>query len=89
MQIDASLIHRYIIINSGLLTKQNKAVVGSFLVPKLWTFSDKFIGLFSLLQALELYGLFLYTRVVICCGAVGDMHFFFCEMNPLDNVMNS
>lgn len=50
MQIDASLIHRYIIINSGLLTKQNKAVVGSFLVPKLWTFSDECIHLCSLLQ---------------------------------------
>lgn len=49
MQIDASLIHRYIIINSGLLTKQNKAVAGSFLVQKLRTFSDKCISLCILL----------------------------------------
>lgn len=45
MQIDASLIHRHIIINSGLLTKQNKAVAGSFLVQKLHTFSDKCVRL--------------------------------------------
>lgn len=30
MQIDATLIHRYIIINSGLLIMQNKAIAGSF-----------------------------------------------------------
>lgn len=75
MQIDASLIHRYIIINSGLLTKQNKAVVGFFLVPKLWSFSDKCICLCSLLQTLELDGLFLYTMVMFCCGAIGNMLF--------------
>lgn len=85
MQIDASLIHRYIIINSGLLTKQNKAVVGSFLVPKLLTFSDKCICLCSLLQPLELDGLFLYTRVMICCGAtIGNTHLF-CEMISVGN----
>lgn len=79
MQIDASLIHRCIIINSGLLTKQNKAVVGFFLVPELWSFSDKCICLCSLLQTLELDGLFLYTTVMICCGAIGNMFFFLSD----------
>lgn len=77
MQIDASLIHRYIIINSGLLTKQNKAVVWSFLVPKHLAFSDKCICLCSLLQTLELDGLFLYSGVMIYCGTtIGNTHFF-------------